>query len=659
MRISSPFALALALATTSLVPGCGGGEDAEDDFLACVDKCDSVGPLTVARRWVPVQGFLRVVVDGEHDVVVTPSEGVKIEANGNRYTLTFGAPGYYDIAAGAGQLKVRVSDDGPVFNVASPAAGAFAALGRLGLQGSVTDPLGQPLRLEAGGREIALDASGAFRGDLEPTFGVNFVELTAIDVAGNRFVYSHGYLAAPRFGGGENLTSVAVAEELLDLIAAKISPLIPSIVVVGPVAEPIADPLAHRIFFDGATLPGQNGNPGSITVSLDSLQGAVRTTLSTEGDLVARAHVDNWILSDTQIVATASDLFVDASASFSGNGLTAVVDELTIDFSNFDLQIGSIPGWIPGLFVEASKGILGRVIKGRVGPLVGQALGSVDGDFQLDLVLGCLELQTPFTLSYRLDAITPATGRLGVRLGAEAHHDGAAGPGAPALAEQGVAAPAGGPMAVGVGYNLLNQFLYELWHAGALEITLDEGDLADVLPKVPGLGGLDVVINVKAALSMPPVVERGANGDVLFSFGELRLDIMLDLGVFQLSIAANVGARTDVALTIEDGAVRVTPTVRELHLDLGRRAFSGLNPEAVEALVRAIAPELVGRIAGSLEAFRLPEFDLENAGLPGVRLGIESGSVDAAAAGVTFTGSVAVITDVPPPTTGPGCPSRL
>jgi hypothetical protein len=375
-----------------------------------------------------------------------------------------------------------------------------------------------------------------------------------------------------------------------------------------------------------------------MVVTLDSHEGALRTTLGATGDLVARAHVDNWVLDDTHITATASDLFVDATASFGGGGLAASVDDLTVDFSNFDLEIGSIPGWLPGLFVEAAKSVIGRVIKGRVGPIVTDVLASVGGDYPLTSV-PCLELPEPFVLTYRLAAIAPKERRLGVRLGAEAHHGGSGGQGAPMRDEAGVAAPAGGPMAVGVGYNLLNQFLFELWRGGALKITLDEGDLAAALPSVPALAGLDVILDVKAELGLPPVVEAGEGGKLRVSVGEIRVDIKLDAGVFQIALAVNVGAVAAVELSIADGAPRVAVAIEELHFDLGRKTFSGLNPEAVRQLVAAIAPELVGRVAGALEAFKLPAVDLTQVGVAGVRIGIDSGTVRAAAGGVAFSGT--------------------
>jgi hypothetical protein len=664
MRTRLPLLALLA----SIAAGCSDDGAGADDFLDCAaEKCDSVGPLTVSRRWIPVDGFIRVTLAEGHTLSVEPAAGARVTSNGNRHTVELAEAGYYSIAAlrdgaAVATLPVRASDEGAAFTVTSPAAGSFAAIPPgtpVTVEGRVSDPLGRPLTIELGDAAVPVDGSGAFRATLPTVFGVNFVEITATDVAGNRFVHSHAFAVAPRFGGAETATRVAASEELLDLVTEKLSPLLPTLIDVPAQADPIADPLAHRIFFDGATLPGQDGNPGSIQVALDSHAGELRAVTTTAGDLIARAHVDNWVMSDTHIVATASDLFVDATVEFGAGGMSPDVTDLTVDFSNFDLAIGSIPGWIPGLLVEAAQGIIGRVLKGRIGPIVGDALGSVAGDFQLSLVGECIDLTTPFTLSYRLGGIFPAEGRLGIHLGAQARHAGAEGPGAPWRDEQAQAAPSAGQMGVGVGYNLLNQFLYELWHAGALKLTLDEGDLAAALPRVPALAGLDAVLDVTAELALPPVVEQGEGGKVRVSFGELRVDLKLDVGVFQIALQTNVGARADLELTIEDGGVRVVPEVKELHFELGRRTFSGLNPEAVQSLVRAIAPEMVGRIAGALEAFRLPEFDLETAGLPGVRLGIESGTVTAGPAGVQFAGRVAVITGEPRPVAGPNCASPL
>ena len=202
----------------------------------------------------------------------------------------------------------------------------------------------------------------------------------------------------------------------------------------------------------GATLPGQDGNPGAIRVGLDSLDGAVRTTLDASGDSVARAHVDNWVLSDTHIVATASDLAVDATVAFSG-GLDAEATELSIDFSSFDLAIGSIPGWLPGLFVEAAKGIIGRVIAGRLGPIVGDVLRSLEGESSWRWCI-------PACRRHPVLARLPARRRRAARRPARrpTRRRGAPrrgrGPGAPWREGDAPAAPAGGQMAVAVGGNL-------------------------------------------------------------------------------------------------------------------------------------------------------------------------------------------------------------
>jgi hypothetical protein len=201
--------------------------------------------------------------------------------------------------------------------------------------------------------------------------------------------------------------------------------------------------------------------------------------------------------------------------------------------------------------------------------------------------------------------------------------------------------------------------MYELWRAGALSITLDEGDLAAALPQVKALAGLDLILDVKAELGLPPVVEPGEGGRLRVSVGEIRVAIKLDTGLFQVSLDVNVGARAAVELAIEGGAPRAAVDIEELHFDLGRKTFSGLNPEAVRQLVAAIAPELVGRVAAALEAFQLPAVDLTQVGVAGVRIGIESGTVRATPAGVAFSGAISVLTEAPAPSAGPGCAAPL
>jgi hypothetical protein len=203
-------------------------------------------------------------------------------------------------------------------------------------------------------------------------------------------------------------------------------------------------------------------------------------------------------------------------------------------------------------------------------------------------------------------------------------------------------APTGGhDVAMSISHNLLNQFLYEAWAAGILEFAVDQDDLMDAMGHIPGAkDAFDNVLGIVGRLTLPPVIHRDKAGRVMLSFGEAKVDGFLATNLYQITLEGNIGARSEIELTIQDGALQVTPVLKEVYVEVARKHFVGLDPEAVEMLLREAAPLFMEAIAKKLEAFRVPAFNLESAGMPGIVLGIDVGTFTPYPDSYNFTGDL-------------------
>lgn len=200
-----------------------------------------------------------------------------------------------------------------------------------------------------------------------------------------------------------------------------------------------------------------------------------------------------------------------------------------------------------------------------------------------------------------------------------------------------------GAATVALNHNLLNQFAFQLWRLGAVNLTMNETQLSDALSAVPNIELLNPIIEATAAAAMPPVFDE-QNGKLILSIGELRIELFLGTDLFQATILANVSARLDIDLRVENNALRVEPELVELHIDLERKALAGLNPESLKKLIEAMAPDMVRMIADQLETMPLPTLDLGSAGFGPLVLGLDSPEFSVIDSGIRLSGD---LTDVP------------
>lgn len=627
-----------------LAGACGGaGGDPRGAHAACEGKCDGAGPMVLSSRWVPQGGFTRVILAERYRLSTEPAHGVQLERSNSLCVLRFDRPGFYtllatDAGSVVGEAVVRVSDRGPTIHVEAPRPGACVEIDPsrtypVRIHGSILDPLGEPVSAtitlgEQGEYPLPIHPDGVFDVSVAARTGVNFVDIAVEDAAGNRFSHSHAYLAATRFGRGPARTALRLEQGALDTLSTRLDPLLPVLVRVSGEEWPIDRQMGHDIYFDGATLPAQDGNPGHCRLRMRPAPGALHVIFQAEGATIVRGRLDGW-LSRGAYRAIFRDLRVELVLGFTstGEGVEGIVRDVLVSDGGVSLDVHGLPDWFEQWFEDGLHESLAGPIETSVGPLVHRILQAVQGVTAIEI--SALGDEIPMDLTFDLtDVSVDGQGvDLGLDLRPVASEHLLDAPGVPLRSGAWFTAPtAGRPMGLAIGYDVFNLFLFEAWRAGAMEFFLDGEDLADALGHLGGgQNGFDDVAAVTGRLEMPPVLSLSENGELLLSFGQLHVDGYMTTDLYQFTLQADVGARVAVGMMVEEGAIRVAPALRELYLDLERGSWDGLDPEAVETLLREMAPALVRVIAARLERFELPVFDLGLVGLEGSWAGLAGG----------------------------------
>lgn len=143
--------------------------------------------------------------------------------------------------------------------------------------------------------------------------------------------------------------------------------------------------------------------------------------------------------------------------------------------------------------------------------------------------------------------------------------------------------------------------------------------------------------------SSSPVVSADPSSGLELSFGEMQTQVFFTSDLVQATIQANLAARVTLEATVEGRRLRLRPSLSEFHIDVGRETFSGLNPEAVEKLLKEMLPGLVDSLASKIQTFPIPEISLAQLGEPDARLGLENASVTATQQDVRLSGDLTVL----------------
>lgn len=501
---------------------------------------------------------------------VEPAEAAALQGTGRWRLMSEGPITFHGCAGEPAQevcaSKTVLSDQaGPRITIEAPLPGEQLSAedgATLELRGQVTDTHGEVQLFFHGAQPVELGPDGSFSITVEPTPGVNHLELTATDglqpadtVSAVDILWSRGYQPGPTEGVADLFLQDAltlhlgrrflddgqplvVAEDQQEIIvqdlAGVLELLLQEVEVLSRLPDPVIDSdvvslrltsfraldstVEIRALEDGLEIFLRLGNVRLGTQGLFSLQGeeisldgAIEATASAyiRVSLSKESREAPYVVDLTSLEVALEELrprFLDGDANavldFAQSALRATVEQLLLDMVVQD-------------FAQDVPGVLADALSSLDGALSGLSLPldtGLSAPINLELDAGVYRVTTH--PGEHIEANLEAA----IRTGAPSLHPESRGVGlmhwpqaqAPFLSNKRL--QIGGPMA------LLNGILHTLWDAGLMDIPV-----SDVLP--PEIGFLILDANVVPRL--PPVIRPRRPGD-------LDHDMILELGQFEL-----------------------------------------------------------------------------------------------------------------------------
>lgn len=555
-------------------------------------------------------------------------------------------------------LDVLVNEDGPAIECEDPFNGAIldrSPTGSLTLSGSVSDAIGVQTVL-VNGEPASLDGA-SFSAEIPVRYGINFVDVEAVDTLGESNSRTCAFLVADEYAPANSFlddgVTLRLAQNAIDdsnrsgginsigdaLHIALNSPAIRDQIHDSFRSDPVLFDECIQDSFVGCILDAKvryldSRVSGPNTISLQLVNDGIRAVASVRNAAV-RLDIDSNIL-DTSGWVTLRSLTLDLTIHLGMRGGVPTVTGSTIhrtDVGGIDLDFSGLSGDLLGALGDLFEDDIRDAIRDAIRDFLSDSLDDVIGgvfesldvdsladDFSVDRLDDSGEIELGFGL--RFSTVTTNSSRalfgLGIRVTGP--------PGRPA----GLGAPIPpGPVrsdpatdrtiAAGVNFGMLEQALFALWRAAFFDVTLSE-DEVDSLPE-----GSEITLDV----SLPPVVVGTDDNRVLLMLGGARADVLIP-SLLAESLSVDLGAVLSATATIEGedeitfGGVRID----ELHLSTPNASLSTDTRDALEGFLMDTLQSIVDDALNSaLPALPIPSFelpdDLAEFGLPaGLELGL-------------------------------------
>ncbi|MFB6263643.1 MAG: hypothetical protein ABEL76_08480 [Bradymonadaceae bacterium] len=642
----------IALLLTAVVSACGSADGQSSSAWVQIDSPDDSSAVTTA----PVD--IRGQAGGAETVVVG---GEETEVVGGKWEVTVDLEdGHHRLVARAGSARDTVSftvdTEPPSLEIDQPDRAAIVASGggdggnRVVVAGRASDSETSLRAVAVDGQVVEVDDEGRFRRRIGLDTGLNRIEISAIDGAGNETTALRGLLhgpiedptqrVSPGFDLSLNSGALRTGEKLIEawMSPARLTRLARAR---AGIDRFDVDKVEYQTA-DVSLMPGE----GRLRATVDFRSLVVHGTLS-----VASADVPIRITLDRASVR--ADLSVDAGE----NGkldISLVSREATVRKRHFHLAVDQEKGT-----KEIDRASVRRIGATLVERLVAEAIGEgfVDDFYDPSILKRRIEFLgrrfefrlVPTAIHLRRDGIFVETD---IEMSGRRASDVRSVPGA-LTRSLGPAdwQPMDRDAVFRTTQRTLDRVLHGLWRAGMfhhtltsedfqgidLPIELDVGALATALdPKISSLAPDDTPIGIRLRPQLPPVAGLRENDDgpgVRTRVGELLVDLMLSPSKDPTRIASlALFVRVSVAPAIEDSKLSLTfdATTRA---DLAAEPQIDLADREIESLVEGIAngvPRLVERSltlsgAGALPWIRVDDarFDVQGANRDRALLGVD------------------------------------
>lgn len=564
---------------------------------------------------------------------------------------------------------VIVDGNGPSIRCDDPLDGGVldrAPGGTIVFRGSVADLSGVD-QVRVNGTPVTVDpGTGLFVHPITTHYGINFVDLAAVDSAGREASRTCSFLVADVWSPDDSTLSDNISLRLrqaafddmnrsdgLDSLADVLHTMINSrelrdtlhaeLLANNPLKPSGCDSsvlgvcvLRSEVIYRDSRLPGPN------TVSMNLVSGGIRTTVRLENVGVrirVRGHVSGigydttgWVDFDHVQVGVIFDTRLSGGRPqirVRPGSVTTSVGSISTDFDGLDGGIidivvdlfnGTVRDMVADLVRDFVSNEINDVLDGLIGGLDVSSLGT---SFDVPRLDGGADI--PLTFGLGFSTLNTTTSRslfgIGTRFFAPAAH---ARPtlGAPVQAGARILDVGGsGSTGVAIHEAVLNQALHALWRGGFFDAVLDTDSLG---------GSLPAGVTAELSTGLTPVAVIGDEGRVQLSLGAMvmRLDYP-ELFADPINLTLGVRASMTARVTGGDTLVFEGFEIDELYFSTDLASLDMSTRDTIEGfltrlLERVIRPALMG----ALPSLPIPSFELPaSVGAYGLPAGSELGLV--------------------------------
>ena len=199
--------------------------------------------------------------------------------------------------------------------------------------------------------------------------------------------------------------------------------------------------------------------------------------------------------------------------------------------------------------------------------------------------------------------------------------------------------PTAKPVGVGIHTALLNQALHVLWRGGFFQGALGGGVLGD---------GLPADVSAMLEVGMQPFLISKGSGEIEVHLGEVSLDLVYP-GLFDQPLRVELGVTADGKVGLQGGALEFRDLViNEFYFSTPEVPLGETTRDVLEGLLRDVVQNVLQRsLNGALPSLPIPSFGLPASlagfGLPGgSSLGLTSPQFDTSARHILLQGDLGI-----------------
>ena len=560
---------------------------------------------------------------------------------------------------------IIVNGNGPAIRCDDPIDGGYitAAPGtEIELFGTVDDANGIA-SVMVNGVPADTVSDGTFNQGITVEYGVNFVDIVAVDTYGEEnsatcaFIVAEEWLAADAYLDDAvilRLTQEAIDDnnrsDGLDSINDILYAVVNSRGLVNTVDSSLraANPLKPRscdvevcviwcfcvfksaVYYEDFRLGGPN------STSLQLVDGGLRAT-ATLRDIGVKINADATISARGWIYL--SSLGVDMSLNLNltdGRPRASIRTVHSVSVGSINLEFGGIIGFIIDLIEGLFHGIIRNIVRDTISDFITSNFDDV-----LDGVFGSLDISTlgatfdvpkldgsgaiPIDFGMGFSSIwvrtTHAQFGISTRFSAPFTRAGTI-PGVPLLpGSSSYDRSSASAITAAVYAGLINQVFYALWRAGFFDATLGGADLGEGVPP-------ETAAMLRAAL--PPVVRPIEGNRLEVSVGALGLSVVYP-GIFDEPLPVGVGARLEVGYSLDDDTLIFSGLeITEMAFSTPSATLSAATRDTLEGFLSDLIEGFINdALSSALPALPIPAFELPaSLGEFGLPPGREMGLVD-------------------------------